>query len=187
MPESLDQILALQFLVAWAGEGLSEPQRLNWWRTDLVDDIGGGDLLKRLFPKTYQWSALEAVRQSAIRLDRQKRLNLAQPDKVRTLFFWGFTQDEQLENRFQIYKRERRSPAEVLPLSMELGSNFDQNILEQSIHLPGQEPKYKIVPGGREIQEPIPSSLELQVEKLVASLLPIAEEYPMPFYRLGEK
>jgi hypothetical protein len=187
MPESLDQILALQFLVAWAGEGLSEPRRLNWWRTDLIDDIGGGDLLKRLLPKTYQWATLEALRQSAIRLDRQKRLNLAEPDKVRTLFFWGFTEDEQLENRFQIYKREGRSPAEVLPLSMELGSNFDQNILEQSIHLPGQEPKYKIVPGGREIQEPIPSSLELRVEKLVASLLPIAEEYPMPFYRLGEK
>jgi hypothetical protein len=106
---------------------------------------------------------------------------------VRTLFFWGFTQDEQLENRFQIYKREGRSPADVLPLSMELGSNFDQNILEKSIRLPGQEPKYKIIPGGREIQEPIPSSLELRVEKLVASLLPIAEEYPMPFYRLGEK
>jgi len=46
----LDTVLALQLTVAWAGEGLSEPPRLGWWQTDLVDELGGGDLLARLLP-----------------------------------------------------------------------------------------------------------------------------------------
>ena len=50
-PHALDAILALQLTVAWAGEGLSDPKRLDWWRTDLVDALGGGDLFARLLPK----------------------------------------------------------------------------------------------------------------------------------------
>ena len=38
---ALDAILALQLTVAWAGEGLADPKRLEWWRTDLVDELGG--------------------------------------------------------------------------------------------------------------------------------------------------
>ncbi len=51
---ALDAILALQLTVAWAGEGLADPKRLDWWRTDLVDPMGGGDLFARLFPKTHR-------------------------------------------------------------------------------------------------------------------------------------
>lgn len=29
-----------------------EPKRLNWWRTDLVDEEGGGKFFGRLLPKT---------------------------------------------------------------------------------------------------------------------------------------
>ncbi|MEH1827217.1 MAG: BrxE family protein [Nostoc sp.] len=42
--DTLDNILALQIIVAWAGEGICDPKRLNWWRTDLIDENGGGDL-----------------------------------------------------------------------------------------------------------------------------------------------
>lgn len=45
-----DFILALQFTVAWAGEGRSQPKRLGWWDTDLIDEAGGGDFLARLTP-----------------------------------------------------------------------------------------------------------------------------------------
>ena len=38
----LDEILALQLTVAWAGEAAGEPPRLGWWKTDLVDKEGGG-------------------------------------------------------------------------------------------------------------------------------------------------
>jgi hypothetical protein len=50
---ALDEILALQFLVAWAGEGRCKPRRFGWWDTDLVDPDGGGDLLARLAPRTH--------------------------------------------------------------------------------------------------------------------------------------
>ncbi len=88
--DALDTILALQLTVAWAGEGLSDPKRLDWWRTDLVDELGGGDLFARLLPKPHRWASLEAVRKVAIQVDRETRLGMAKPDQVRTLFFWGF-------------------------------------------------------------------------------------------------
>ena len=49
---ALDAILALQFTVAWDGEGRCSPSRLGWWDTDLIDDAGDGDLLARLRPQT---------------------------------------------------------------------------------------------------------------------------------------
>ena len=39
-PDKLDEILALQLSVAWVGEGRSQPRRLGWWQTDLIDDAG---------------------------------------------------------------------------------------------------------------------------------------------------
>ncbi len=69
---ALDAILALQLTVAWAGEGLADPKRLDWWRTDLVDPMGGGDLFARLFPKTHRWASLEAVRKAAIQVESGK-------------------------------------------------------------------------------------------------------------------
>jgi hypothetical protein len=49
-PNQLDELLALQLTVAWAGEAAGEPTRLGWWKTDLVDAQGGGDLFARLTP-----------------------------------------------------------------------------------------------------------------------------------------
>jgi hypothetical protein len=40
---ALDEILALQCTIAWAGEGRCSPRRLGWWDTDLIDESGGGD------------------------------------------------------------------------------------------------------------------------------------------------
>ena len=47
----IDRILATQLLVAWAGEGRSEPKRFGWRDTDLIDKAGGGDLVARLAPR----------------------------------------------------------------------------------------------------------------------------------------
>ena len=66
---TIDKILTLQIMVAWAGEGGCEPKRLDWWRTDLIDEYGGGDLLQRLLPKTHLWASLEAVRLATIQVD----------------------------------------------------------------------------------------------------------------------
>ncbi len=37
----LDLILDWQMTIAWAGEANCEPSRLGWWRTDLIDELGG--------------------------------------------------------------------------------------------------------------------------------------------------
>lgn len=181
---TLDAILALQIAVAWAGEGLCEPKRLDWWHTDLVDPAGGGYLFQELLPKTYQWASLEAVRQVAIQQNKQMRQSMAQPDQIRTLFFWGFAIDEQLDDLL-IQHKQTGFPIDVLPLPLELGSSFAKADFEAAIHVPNQNIDFRVVPGGREIVSKMPESLELCARNLAAALLPLVDRYPMPFYRLG--
>lgn len=172
--------------VAWAGEGLCDPKRLDWWRTDLVDELGGGDLFQRLFPKTHQWASLEAVRKVAIQQDRQARLDMAKPDQVRTLFFWGFAIDERLAERLTFHKRNGKQPMDVLPFPVELYGTFSRAGFEEAIFIPGQKIDFKVVPGGREIAGEMPEKLDLCAQKLTTGLLPLTNSYPMPFYRMRD-
>ena len=170
--------------VAWAGEGLCAPSRLDWWRTDLVDELGGGDLFQRLFPKTHQWASLEAVRKVAIQQDRLARLDMAKPDQVRTLFFWGFAIDERLAERLTFHKCSGKPPMEVLPFPVALYETFSKAEFEEAIRIPGQKIGFKVVPGGREITGEMPEGLDLCAQKLTNGLLPLTDSYPMPFYRM---
>jgi hypothetical protein len=185
---TLDTLLALQMTIAWAGEGLCEPKRLDWWRTDLIDEAGGGDLLRRLFPKTYQWASLEAVREVAIQTDRREREKLAKPDALRTLFFWGVHIDEQLSDRLAEHKQNASSkkPSEVLSFPLELGALFERLAFEAAVKLPDYKVEPKVVPGGRLLVEQGSESLEIKARKLAAALLPLVDSYPMPMYRIGE-
>ena len=185
---TLDAILALQMTIAWAEEGLCEPKRLDWWRTDLIDEAGGGDLLKRLLPKTHQWAALEAVRSAAIQIDRRERAKLAKPDALRTLFFWGVLVDEQLSNRLAEHKLNASSqmPSAVLPLPIELGVSFDRTAFEAVLRISDGKVETKVVPGGRLLVETGTEDLEIKAKKLAAALLPLANNYPMPMYRISE-
>ncbi|MBR8839456.1 MAG: BREX-6 system BrxE protein [Stigonema ocellatum SAG 48.90 = DSM 106950] len=185
---TLDKVLALQIMVAWAGEGICEPKRLDWWRTDLIDEYGGGDLFGRLFPKTYQWSSLEAVRLAAIQVDKRKRQEMAQPDAVRSLFFWGFTIDEQLAERLAVHKRGDKKPLEALScLPLDITKSFSKAEFEEAIRLPNQKVDFTVVPNGREIVGEMLSALEEQAKKLAAALLPLTDSYTMPFYRLQKR
>ncbi|MBD2517174.1 BREX-6 system BrxE protein [Nostoc sp. FACHB-973] len=185
--DTLDNILALQIIVAWAGEGICDPKRLDWWRTDLIDENGGGDLFGRLFPKTHQWASLQAVRQAAIQQDRRKRLDMAKPDAVRTLFFWGFTVDEQLTERLAFHKQSGVKPIDVLPLFLDIYQPFSAADFEEAISIPHQKVDFKVVPSGREIFGEMLKALDECARKLAFALLPIVESYPMPFYRLEER
>lgn len=178
-----DTILAWQLTIAWAGEGLCEPRRLNWWRTDLVDDNGGGDLFRRLLPKTHLWAGLEAVRQAAIQQDQQIRSGMAQPDGVQTLFFWGFDIDEQLSDRLREHKYSSTPPDHCLDLPLALDQPFCPTALETALQIPGRTVQVKVVPDGRELLGEVPQSPELRARNLVAALLPLSPHYPMPFYR----
>ena len=181
---ALDQILALQLTVAWAGEGLCRPPRLGWWRTDLVDEAGGGDLFARLLPKTHLWASLEAVRWAAIHADRRGRAQVANPDSVRTLFHFGFTVDEMIEERLRTHKHAVRPPGEALPLPMDIRHTFSPGVFEQGLRLSEGSAQHQVVPSGRQMKGEMPSDPARAAQCLAAALLPLSERYPLPFYHL---
>lgn len=186
-PEELDAVLMLQFFIAWAGEGLTEPPRLGWWSTQLLDEDTGVDFFKRLFPRTFDWALLEATRKVAIQVDRQKRLNLAQPDHVCTLFFWGFGTDENLQERLTFHKENSGKPQDILNFPLDMKEDFAEKIFKEAIQNFGLEVEFKIVPEGREIKKTMPESIAEAAKNLVSGLIPLADKYPMPFYRLKEQ
>jgi hypothetical protein len=181
----LDEVLAVQFLVAWAGEKRSKPPRLGWWDTDLIDDAGGGDLLARLAPRTHMWAALEAVREAARRVDAKARERHGEPDRLRTIFFLGFELDEKLGDQLAAHKRSGRPPAEALPLPLVLGATFDRDSVISALAPKGAPAFEKVPPVGRQLKGAVPAIPGDLVRTLAAALVPPADEYPMPFFRTG--
>jgi hypothetical protein len=179
---ALDAILALQLTVAWAGEGRSQPKRLGWWDTDLIDPAGGGDFFARLLPKTHAWASLEAVREAARRTDAKARGKMADPDRMRTLFFLGFELDEQIADRLAAHKRSGLPPADVLPLPVPLGADFSKDKLTAA--LSGSKSAFTVVPGGRQLKGTTPPAPDDIVKQLAAALVPFADQYPLPFFKL---
>lgn len=180
----LDNILALQLLVAWAGEGRSEPKRFGWWDTDLVDEAGGADLLARLAPRTHVWSSLELVREAARRVDAKARGKHGDPDKLRSLFFLGFELDEKVSDRLAELKRAGKAPEEVLPLPLRLNADFTPNKVTEVLTKLGKVAFDKVPPVGRQLKGVAPNSPEAMVQNLAAALVPVVEVYPLPFYKV---
>lgn len=180
--DTLDEILAIQLTIAWAGEGRCQPRRLGWWDTDLVDEAGGGDLLARLLPQTHAWAALETVREAARRVDAKARAKLADPDKLRTLFFLGFEVDEQLGDRLAALKCGERGPAEALPLPLVIADTFSAETLARALQR--DDAAYTVVPFGRQLKGVRPGDPAATERRLASALLPLAEQYPLPFYKV---
>jgi hypothetical protein len=172
---SLDAVLALQLTIAWAGEGRSRPKRLGWWETDLVDPEGGGDLFARLTPQTAKWAALEAVREAARRVEARARARMADPDKMRAVFFLGFEVDEQLNDRLASLKRARRPPGDALRLPVPLGATFEKEKVIEALRAHGEAP-FAIVPGGRQLKGEMPAEPIDAVRRLAAALVPLADQ-----------
>ena len=181
----VDNILALQLVVAWAGEGRSQPKRFGWWDTDLVDDAGGGDLLARLAPRTHAWASLELVREAARRVDARARGKHGDPDKLRTIFFLGFELDEKVADRLAELKRQGRAPEEALPLPYKLQAVFERDRVIEILSKAGPAPFDKVPPVGRQLKGTAPTSADEMVRKLAAALVPVVAEYPLPFYKVG--
>ena len=182
LPNStLDTILSLQLTVAWAGEGDTEPPRLGWWRTGMVDPDGGEDLFRRLAPKTWRWAVLQAAREAARRVDADARARAADPDRLFSLFRFGFTIDEQLAERLAELKRTHDDPAVALPLlAAPLAATWDPDALAD--HLAGlAEARHTATPNGRLLPGAMPAP-ELAAKKLSAALLPLSDRYPAPHY-----
>jgi hypothetical protein len=186
-PNPIDDILAFQLSVAWAGEGLSQPRRLGWWQTDLIDEAGGGDLLARLLPRTHAWAKLEAVREAAKRVDERARRRSATPDKLVTLFQLGFDLDEQLSERLRHHQRHQATPSEVLGARFVVAPTFDPAAFERFVRQSAPTPRVEMAPEGRLLPGGPPVDPLEQVSRLVAALAPFTPDYPMPHYRVADR
>ncbi len=179
----LDQILALQLSVAYAGEGAGEPPRLGWWKSDLVDREGGGDLLRRLAPKTAAWAGLVLAREAARRVDAGARQQLPGAKRVWTLFDLGFAVNEQLSDRLAYHRQHQHAPAEVLGSHFQIGPGWSTSGFEALLSKLGA-PKVEVGPAGRRVlgggSSPVEGAL-----LLAAALQPLAAAYPMPFIEVS--
>lgn len=179
--EDLDQILALQFSVAWAGESGGEPPRLGWWQSDLIDPDTGGDLFARLLPRTHEWAGLTLARRGAARVEATARSTLSAGDRALTLFHLGFEIDEQLCDRVAEHRRHRRSPRDVLGNALAIGYEWSPEAFAERLRSLGTaKPKVEITPGGRRLKSKGLGPLEA-ARQLAAALLPLAPKYPLPF------
>lgn len=178
----LDEILAIQFIVAWAGEGRCEPERLGWWDTDVVDELGGGDFMKRLVPRTHAWAALQAVREAARRKDEEIRSKAADPDRVRSLFHLGHDVERQLDDRLAELKKQGGEPSNMLPMLDVVDADFDADELAATLEEKG-DADVEQTPGGRRVRGDMPDDPRVAVQNLAAALIPFEEHYPQPHYR----
>lgn len=179
----LDEILSLQLLVGWAGEGLSDPPRLGWWRTMLVDEFGGEDLFKRLTPRTWKWAVLEAARVAARSVDADARSHAADGDQLLSLFHLGFVIDEQLDDRFSELKRSTPDPIEALP---DLGTTT--KAWDAAAFLKGlgslATPTFAGSSVGRRLKGELPADQVLAARMLAAAMSPLSERYPAPHFKV---
>jgi len=180
----LDEILSLQLLVAWAGEGQTEPKRLGWWRTSLSDEFGGEDLFKRLMPRTWKWAVLEAARVAARIADAEARSHAADGDQLISLFHFGFELDEQLDDRLAELKRSEREPTEALPRLTATRPPWNADAFLASLRGLGAA---ATAPSsiGRRLKGSMPASPVEAARQLAAAMVPPGERYPAPHWKAG--
>jgi hypothetical protein len=174
----LDSILALQFMVAWAGEKSADPERLKWWDTDILDERGGGDFMARLFPKTAQWAGPKLVRRAATVVDARARAR-SRAKGIWTLFFLGFELDEELDERIAYHRNAMHVPRDVFGAQW-LPDRWSLPAFESWLRDLCSPPEVQIDTVGRRLNTMTTGPLQVATA-LVAALLPIAPLYPMPY------
>lgn len=177
----IDLALTAQLVVAWAGEA-GEDRRLGWWRSDLVSEFGGEDLFRRLLPSTWAWAVLQGARETARRRDAALRRQDHDPDRVLSLFNFGFELDERIDERFQDLKRAGQDPNEALPGLAVIEADWDPGRFFAWVSAHGQA-ESSPTPIGRRLKGAPPAALDQQVRRLVAGLAPAADSYPLPHFR----
>lgn len=181
---ALDAVLEAQFIVAWVGEsGEGENRRLGWWKTQLGDEYAGIDLFRRLLPKTWRWAVLEAAREAARREDARRRETAHDADTVLSLFNLGFELDESIEQRLGDLRRATHDPLSVFS---SLRGLWEEGYRQEAlISWLEKRPPVEVVttPTGRRIRGENPDRLEELLDGLLAGLLPLGNEYPVPHYR----
>jgi hypothetical protein len=182
-PAQLDEILSLQLAVAWAGEGAGEPARLGWWKSDLVDAEGGGDLFARLAPRTAPWASLILVREAARRVDAAAREQSGLGERGVSLFHLGFSVDEHLADRLAFHRQNLHEPAQVFGADFFVGGAWSKAAFEALLAGFGK-PKVELTPAGRLVTAAKAQGVEL-ARLLAAALLPLSSKYPLPYVEAG--
>ena len=177
----IDLALTAQLVVAWAGE-TGEEKRLGWWRSDLISEFGGEDLFRRLLPSTGPWAVFQGAWETARRRDAELRRQDHDPDRIISLFNFGFEVDERIEERFQDLKRSGRNPHDALPGLAVVGDGWSRARFLEWVEGHG-DAEVTPAPIGRRLKGLPPSGLEPLVRKLVAALAPAVESYPLPHFR----
>lgn len=179
----LDEILSLQLLLGWAGESQTDPPRLGWWRTSVVDEFGGEDLFARLVPRTWKWAVLEAARAAGRTIDAEARAHAADGDYLISLFHFGFTIDEQLDDRLAEHKRSEAEPSEALPRLALTRQPWNGDAFVQTLRdLATTSTVASSI--GRRLKGAMPVSLVEAARQLAAAMAPLADRYPAPHWRL---
>lgn len=179
----LDQILKLQLVIAWAGEANTSPPRLGWWRTAMCDEYGGEDLLRRLAPKTWKWAALEVCRAAARKVDDAARSTADDADRLVSLYRLGFEVDERLDERVLELKQSGVPPTESFPDLAALMSEWSKEGLEVWLNGCGKA-EYTATAIGRRLKGDMPADLGVAASQLAAALLPLADRYALPHFRV---
>jgi len=128
-----------------------------------------------LLPQPHAWAALEAAREAARRTDAKERSKTSDPDKMRSLFFLDFELDEQLADRLAALKRQRRPPADALPLKLMLDDKFSRDAFVATLR--HGDVAFELVPGGRQLKGARPKSPVEMVTRLATALAPLADTY----------
>jgi hypothetical protein len=179
----LDEVLSLQLLVAWAGEGKTDPPRLGWWRTSLVDEFGGEDLFARLLPRTWKWAVLDAARTAARTIDAEARAHAADGDQLISLFHFGFALDEQLDDRLAEHRRSEAEPSEVLPRLAATRQPWNADTFLQTLRDLALPPT-AASSIGRRLKGAMPASPVDAARQLAAAMVPPGDRYPAPHWKL---
>ncbi|MBL8786004.1 MAG: BREX-6 system BrxE protein [Deltaproteobacteria bacterium] len=200
-PESraaLDTVLTTQLVVAHAGESCPDQPRLAWWDTDIVSRDGGLDLLRRLYPRTWRWAALRAVRATARAIDHTARkLHAAEPDRIMTLFHLGFAFDEALDDHLdQLAATHPEDPTSALPdlaphIDLDGRRPFDRDAFEAWLGSAPATAKIETTAIGRRLPPPtsgptptLTPAIVDHVLALRAALAPLPASYPLPYFQL---
>ena len=116
--------------------------------------------MQRLAPRTHAWAALEAVREAARFTDQKARQRLADADRVRTLYFWGFELDELLNDRI----REQKMSLQPVP---DQGA-FERQALEAEFKALDPQASATVQSSGRQLRGPMPLDPARAARALVA-------------------
>jgi len=183
---ALDEILSLQLVVAWAGEGKTDPPRLGWWRTSLVDEFGGEDLFARLTPRTWKWAVLEAARIAARMVDAEMRSHAADGDQLITLFHFGFAIDEQLDDRLAELKRTTAEPVDALPRLTAMRMPWNVDTFRASLRdLATAAVTISASSIGRRLTGAMPEATADAARMLAAALAQPSDRYPAPHWKIA--